>query len=373
MNVLIFSHEFPPRLGGVGNMALQFAKFFSNSGCNVTVVTADRKEDYNYPFTVKKVKIIGRLWFLSYYIFFKINGTKKFDYLILNDGAAIYSAAISFPRHSLSRAVAYIHGFEPLIMEKRLAGRVIFFKALFTKTLANCYKIIAVSNYIKEGFFSGNFVNLRSKVQVIHNSIDNDIFFREHTGIYSQFLSDASTVVLLTVARMVQKKGFLTKLRIFEKLLLKNRNYIWAIVGDGPYLDVFKEIVITKGLERKIIFFGARKTEDLRSYYSDASFFWLLSDLDESFGLVYLEAMACGCIPIAWNRCGPREIINHMIDGCLANNEAEVIDFIENGYVEIDYENLSKRVFAIRNGYKKILEGLYEENSLMATPTSPRN
>jgi glycosyltransferase involved in cell wall biosynthesis len=52
-------------------------------------------------------------------------------------------------------------------------------------------------------------------------------------------------------------------------------------------------------------------------------------DWPEPFGLVMIEAMACGTPVIAWRRGSVPEIIEHGVTGFIVENEAEAIDAIE--------------------------------------------
>ena len=51
-------------------------------------------------------------------------------------------------------------------------------------------------------------------------------------------------------------------------------------------------------------------------------------DWPEPFGLVMIEAMACGSLVIAWRRGSVPEIIEHGVTGFIVENEAEAIDAI---------------------------------------------
>jgi glycosyltransferase involved in cell wall biosynthesis len=52
-------------------------------------------------------------------------------------------------------------------------------------------------------------------------------------------------------------------------------------------------------------------------------------DWPEPFGLVMIEAMACGTPVIAWRRGSVSEIIEHGVTGFIVDSEAEAVDAIE--------------------------------------------
>ncbi|EKO3926158.1 glycosyltransferase family 4 protein, partial [Vibrio metschnikovii] len=105
-------------------------------------------------------------------------------------------------------------------------------------------------------------------------------------------------------------KGYPVMLDIFDRIIKKDRNYYWLIVGDGEYLNELKKKVETKGLQKHIFFLGSKPRAELSYYYSNADAFWLLSEYEESFGLSYLEAQACGIPAIGPNHSGIKEAIS---------------------------------------------------------------
>lgn len=77
----------------------------------------------------------------------------------------------------------------------------------------------------------------------------------------------------------------------------KEENYIFDIVGDGPELDALQ--ALTNDLkENRVVFHGRLTREKAQEIMNNAQVFIMVSSV-EAFGLVYVEAMAKGCIPIA--------------------------------------------------------------------------
>ena len=136
--------------------------------------------------------------------------------------------------------------------------------------------------------------------------------------------------VLLSVSRIVKQKGYFEMFEIFKKLVSNDNNFIWIVVGDGDYLGKLKQLTKDENLESNIMFVGTKSRSELRYYYSNADIFWLLSNFDESFGLVYLEAQVCGCPVISRNRAGSIESIEDNVSGFLVNSEEEVLDILQN-------------------------------------------
>jgi poly(glycerol-phosphate) alpha-glucosyltransferase len=97
--------------------------------------------------------------------------------------------------------------------------------------------------------------------------------------------------------------------------------------GDDVQVDIFGEGHMRKALERQIAEASAGNVIRLNGHHPHArdrlaeASFLLMTSRSEGFGLVLLEAMAVGCIPIAYNvRYGPAELIDHGRSGFLVRS-----------------------------------------------------
>jgi N-acetyl-alpha-D-glucosaminyl L-malate synthase BshA len=102
------------------------------------------------------------------------------------------------------------------------------------------------------------------------------------------------------------------------------------LVGDGPEMTYISNLVGELGLTDKVLFLG--KQENLEELYSLSDVMLLLSE-KESFGLVLLEAMACGVPCIGTNTGGIPEVIYEGETGYLC--EVGDIKSIANRAVEL--------------------------------------
>jgi len=90
--------------------------------------------------------------------------------------------------------------------------------------------------------------------------------------------------------------------------LLKDLELTVHIGGDGKFLTKFKDMAKELDPEGKCIFYGEIKPEAILDFYSKLDFY-VLPSRDETFGVVVVEAMACG-LPVIATKCGgPEEII----------------------------------------------------------------
>jgi phosphatidylinositol alpha-1,6-mannosyltransferase len=117
---------------------------------------------------------------------------------------------------------------------------------------------------------------------------------------------------LLSVARLVEWKGQDTVLRALPQLLSEVPDAKYLIVGDGPFRSDLERLVRELGLEEHVAFAGHVPEQELPSYYRAGDVLVVPSREFvehapvEGFGIVYVEAGACG-VPVVGGRSGGTE------------------------------------------------------------------
>ena len=106
-------------------------------------------------------------------------------------------------------------------------------------------------------------------------------------------------------------------------------NFSMTFIGDGAEKSVIEEEYLRAGSQGELHFTGRIPREEIIQYLKRADVFVMISKA-EIFGLVYLEAMALGVIPIGSKREGIDGII---VDGengflCEAGNKDELVDVL---------------------------------------------
>jgi len=102
--------------------------------------------------------------------------------------------------------------------------------------------------------------------------------------------------VLLSVGRLEREKGFQHNIEALNILKDTHPNLVYLLVGNGAYRGRLEELVHSRNLRERVIFAGYQPRDLVGSYYACAHVFSMPSR-DESFGIVYLEAMAAG-VPV---------------------------------------------------------------------------
>jgi phosphatidylinositol alpha-1,6-mannosyltransferase len=115
--------------------------------------------------------------------------------------------------------------------------------------------------------------------------------------------------VILTVGRLVERKGFDLSLEATARLLETGKDIRYLIVGEGPQKRKLQQLASKLGLEDHVVFVGSVAEEELAAHYNLATLFVMPSRYMpdegsvEGLGLVYLEAMA-SALPVVAGRSG---------------------------------------------------------------------
>lgn len=103
------------------------------------------------------------------------------------------------------------------------------------------------------------------------------------------------------------------------------------IIGEGMERENLEILTQTLELQSNVKFLGRLQRDEVQMIMNDADCFIMISE-SEAFGLVYLEAMAKGCITIGTRGQGIDGVIHHGINGflCEAHNSDDLAQIIRN-------------------------------------------
>jgi phosphatidylinositol alpha-1,6-mannosyltransferase len=144
-----------------------------------------------------------------------------------------------------------------------------------------------------------------------------------------------SKKILLTVGRVEKRKGHDIVIRALPQILRSVPETVYLIVGKGSETERLDDLSKEVGVADRVILTGLVSSEDLPRYYQTADVFVMpnrtLDNGDtEGFGLVFLEANACGKPVVGGNAGGVPDAIVDGKTGMLVNGEsvAEVAEAV---------------------------------------------
>jgi phosphatidyl-myo-inositol dimannoside synthase len=129
--------------------------------------------------------------------------------------------------------------------------------------------------------------------------------------------------VICTVGRLLKRKGHDTVLAALPRVLEQVPEAVYLVVGKGSEEARLRAQVQHLGLEASVIFQGAVDDGELEGFYSAGDVFVHPNrEVDgdiEGFGLVFLEANACGVPVIGGDSGGAPDAIDHGVSGLLVD------------------------------------------------------
>ena len=321
-SLCVVTHTFLPHIGGIEKVVYEQGKRL-NKDYNISVLTSKLYKQRNYFINSIKVECydsfnIGfRLGipypipsFNSYRIFAEairssdlihVHGHPYISSLIAAKLSKKYAKPLVLTQHNTFIQYNSFWNFFERLNDTIIGKRII--------KLAD--KIIVVSNATRKYVLSLGADP--EKIVILHNGVDIHRFrplnnskmeIRKKLGIRED------SKVALTVRRLVYKNGIDTLLKSAEKVVKKDPDVFFLIIGKGPDLSEIKIRIQKLGMEKNIKLLGFISDKELPLYYNSADFFILPSKSGEGLPLVSLEAMACGLPVIATNVGGIKEILD---------------------------------------------------------------
>lgn len=176
-------------------------------------------------------------------------------------------------------------------------------------------KIVAVSAQIKMSIEKLSMCN-GVTVEVIPNGTDLDTFSRSTPwrDVRPSLGIRHGEVVLISVGRLVNIKGFESLIETIGRLLLNDVQAKLLIVGDGPDRSHYEELIRGKGLSANIWLLGQR--DDVPDLLKSSDCF-VLASRSEGLSCSIIEAMAAGLPVVATDVGGNSELVQEGRSGYL--------------------------------------------------------
>ncbi|OIK17106.1 N-acetyl-alpha-D-glucosaminyl L-malate synthase BshA [Bacillus sp. MUM 116] len=201
--------------------------------------------------------------------------------------------------------------------------------------------VTAVSNALISQTYE--LINPDKQIETVYNFIDERVYQKSDAfHLKTEFQIKEPEKVIIHVSNFRAVKRVPDVVKTFAKISSTLPAKL-LLVGDGPEMTNVCKLVRKLGLEDRVLFLG--KQESLEELYSISDLMLLLSE-KESFGLVALEAMACGVPCIGTNVGGIPEVIEHDKTGFIC--ELGDIEDISNKAIKILKDKHLHEKFSLR-------------------------
>ena len=366
----IISPEFPPDIGGVENYALGYAMALVDLGYPVTVFTT--------PHSAGEIKVPG----INVRPLLKLR--RVLDRHLLNDTSIeawhVMNAAYSWVAEDTNQnVVVSVHGNDFLKAYYPLTGPAIYrFGPLWRWTstlrrLDNCFQnhtthklrhwlpkashVLCNSRYT-EAILLEAVPACRGKTTPALVGVDP--YFLE-MPLASK--SRHQPVRLVSITRLSEPRKNIDRVLHALAQLKDSFHFQYTVIGDGATRPHLENLVSQLGLQNHVVFTGSLNRQDLRDSLRQSDLFILSSSIlpgsHEGFGLVYLEAAACGVPSLACRQAGAGEAVAENTSGLfveqpeIADISAALKSFLAG---DIQFKRDDCRHFAQQFSWQRVVE-----------------
>jgi glycosyltransferase involved in cell wall biosynthesis len=168
------------------------------------------------------------------------------------------------------------------------------------QTYPKFQKVITVSEMLAKNLYS----KFGIKASVVSNIIDTNSFK------YCYKKKESRSFCFIAIGSLIKRKGMDILIDSFNISFKENKNVYLYIYGDGPERSNLEKKIKGYGLNNQIFLMGLVDRKELAEKMNKSDCFVLASRL-ETFGVVYIEALAMG-LPVIGTKCGgPETFVNN--------------------------------------------------------------
>lgn len=235
-----------------------------------------------------------------------------------------------------TKLILQVHGIE-------VWGKLSYLKRMF---LHQADTILSVSNYTKAVIIKNHQLD-PAKCLVFHNSLDPYFDLQAKPALVEKlklkYHIQPHDRVLITLTRLVateKYKGYDKVIYTLKNLIEKKLPCKYLILGKYDKIELIriKALIKSLALEKQVFICGFINDDEISSYFNLANVFVMPSQ-KEGFGIVFIEAMACGLPVIAGNADGSVDALVNGELGTLVNPNS--LTEIENALLNYHHHPMS--------------------------------
>lgn len=323
-----------PTVGGSGVVATELGKLLAEKGHEVHFITSSTPFRLNRMYSnVFSHQVDVNSYSVFQYAPYDIALATKIAEVIKNENLDLLHVHYAIPhavcailgRHMAGSDIGIVttlHGTDITVL-----GSDSSLKEAIRYGIEKSDVVTAVSNSLRDQTY--DLINPEQTIETVYNFVDERDYHLKDTGYLKKELGieeNEKVVIHVSNFRKVKRVGDVVE--TFYRIRQKVKSKL-LLVGDGPEMSRIQEQVRELKMEKDVLFLGKR--DNLSELYNISDLKLLLSE-KEAFGLVMLEAMACGVPGIGTNIGGIPEIIESGENGYLVelgNTEQAAIHGVE--------------------------------------------
>ena len=215
----------------------------------------------------------------------------------------------------------------------------------------------------------------QNKIELIYPGVDTSRFFptEKPDDLMSSLNVDSSCKIILSVGRLSRRKGFDNTIKALGEIYKKeNVNFCYILIGVGEDRDYLENIALESGVYEQVRFLGHVSVEDLPRWYNTCDLFVMPNrEIDgdtEGFGMVFIEAGACGKPVIAGRAGGTGDAVIDGLSGFRVDGEntesigKAILELLDNPSLRIKFGEQARRRIQFDFCWEAVAE---KTNSLM--------
>ena len=346
--VLFVTNDFGPRAGGIETFIIGLIQ--RRPFGQTIVYTSSQPESEQYDadwmknYGVRVIRDRSKILLPTPRVAFQLRRIIKSEGITtaaFGAAAPLGLLSASMKRAGVLRTVALTHGHEVWW------AKVFPFNILLRRIGATVDVLTYLGEFTRNAIASALTAKAKSAMVKIAPGIDVDHFSPSEASELRQSLGLADKKVIVSVGRLVHRKGQDHLIESMPKILEVVPNAHLLLVGQGPYREYLQQLVTKNALEDSVTFIGRIQYADLPQYICVGDIFAMpsrsrLMGLEvEGLGIVYLEASACGLPVLAGNSGGAPDAVLH-------NETGLVVDGTDNKQIAAAAIELLTKEFSAR-------------------------
>ena len=324
--VLFVTNDFGPRAGGIETFIIGLIQ--RRPFGQTIVYTSSQPESEQYDadwmknYGVRVIRDRSKILLPTPRVAFQLRRIIKSEGITtaaFGAAAPLGLLSASMKRAGVLRTVALTHGHEVWW------AKVFPFNILLRRIGATVDVLTYLGEFTRNAIASALTAKAKSAMVKIAPGIDVDHFSPNDASALRQSLGLADKKVIVSVGRLVHRKGQDHLIESMPEILEVVPNAHLLLVGQGPYRDYLQQLVTKNALEDSVTFIGRIQYADLPQYICVGDIFAMpsrsrLMGLEvEGLGIVYLEASACGLPVLAGNSGGAPDAVLHNETGLVVD------------------------------------------------------